>query len=322
MTGPMSRPGDQRVCAVVVTYNRKEMMTRCVDAVLAQSRRVERILIVDNASTDGTGQLLSERYRNNARVEHVQLTENGGGAAGFHEGFERALAYQPDWIWAMDDDGLPDGRCLENLLAAPAPAGQFRGPLVLSREEMEDSANGELAFPGGVERPQGNIPLRTRGDVAAHAKDGVLTGYASVFNGVLIHRRAVERIGLPNKNFFIWGDEFDYIYRAKGMGIPVTTVVNALYWHPRDRATRATIRIGWLTYEVPRADGELRNYLLIRNHAYLAHRYRGFLSWVRHTIKYMAYHIQHRGCFNPWQVLRYSFEGLRGTWGGHRKFIG
>jgi rhamnopyranosyl-N-acetylglucosaminyl-diphospho-decaprenol beta-1,3/1,4-galactofuranosyltransferase len=309
------------VCAVVVTYNRKDLVVGCIDALLAQSQPVARLLIVDNASTDGTGELLAERYGHDPRVEHIRLSENGGGAAGFHEGFKRALTFQPDWIWAMDDDGLPDRECLERLLRAGPSAGEFRGPLVLAREQMDDPTNDELAFPSGLETPEGVVPLRTRGDIAARAEAGVLTGYASVFNGVLISRSAVERIGLPNRNFFIWGDEFDYIYRAKGQGIATTTVLDAIYWHPRDRATRATVRLGWLTYDVPRAEGELRNYLLIRNHAYLAHRYRGFVSWVRHTIKYIAYHQQHRGCFTWHQVIRYSLQGLRGSWSGHQRFL-
>ena len=311
-----------RVAAVIVTYNRKELLAACLNAVLGQSYAVDRVLVVDNASTDGTGVLLRERgYLVRPQVEHLLLTENGGGAAGFHEGFKRALAYHPDWIWAMDDDGLPHHECLDRLLSADASAGAFRGPVVLSRDRIAEAGNDELAFPGGLETPNGIVPLRTRGDVAAHAQNGVLTGYASVFNGVLFARSAVERMGLPKREFFIWGDEFDYIYRANRLGIAATTVLDALYWHPADRATRATIHLGWLTYDVPRAEGELRNYLLIRNHAYLAHRYRGFASWVRHTIKYIAYHRQHRGCFNAWQVFQFSLEGLSAKWGGHHRFL-
>ena len=306
-------PDGQKVCAVVVTYNRKELLRGCVEGLLAQSYRVHGILVIDNASTDGTGEFLRLHGLDASRgVEHVRLAENGGGAAGFHEGFKRALARQPDWIWAMDDDGLADPACLEHLLAAPSSAGPFRGPLVLARERMDDPANDTLAFAGGAETANGVVPLRTRSDLEALAAGGVVSGYACVFNGVLIRRDAADRIGLPDKKFFIWGDEWDYIFRAREAGVPITTVVSAVYWHPRDRTERAKIRFAGTEYEVPRADSAHRNYLLIRNHAYLAYRYRGLIAWLRHTLKYILYHRGPAGCFSWREVVRYSLEGRSG----------
>lgn len=307
----------QRVCAVVVTYNRKDLLRGCLDALLAQSYPVDRILVIDNASTDGTGEFLRlGGYDASRSIEHVRLAENGGGAAGFHAGFKRALEHKVDWMWAMDDDGVADPACLERLLEAPASAGLFRGPTVLAREQMDDPANDTLAFEGGAETAAGVVSLRTRTGLQSLAIDGVVTGYACVFNGVLIRRDAAERIGLPDKRFFIWGDEWDYVFRAREAGIPITTVVSAVYWHPRDRTLRAKIRFAGTEYEVPRAESAHRNYLLIRNHGYLAYRYRGIVAWLRHTLKYVVYHQQAAGCFSSREVLRYSLEGLRGRFSG------
>ncbi len=307
----MTRP--ENVCAVVVTYNRKEMLVGFLDAVLRQTHPVERILVIDNASTDGTGESLAEGgYLGNAFIEYVALSENGGGAGGFYEGFKRALAGKPDWIWAMDDDGLPHPDAVKHLLEAPAAAGQFRSPLVLSREQMEDPQNDCLAFFGAVEVGKKPVAVRTLADLKANSRDGLVKGYGWPFNGVLIHREAAERIGLPNPNFFIWGDEWDYYLRARKLGIHVTTVLRALYWHPMDRTLRIRIRVAGMNYEVPYGADRFRNYLLIRNYAYLAIRYRGFVPWVRHTFKYLLFHRTERGCFRSWQVLRFSLAGLVG----------
>ena len=312
---------DQRICGVVVTYNRKEVLRGCLDALLAQTHPVDRIIVVDNASTDGTGEFLATHgYDLSRHIEHLLLPENVGGAGGFHAGFERALTLQPEWIWAMDDDGLAHSECLQRLLDAPAAAGPFRGPTVLVREQMDDPGNDKLAFEGGAVTPHGVLPLRTRGDLEALAVDGVVTGYACVFNGVLIRRDAAQRIGLPDKKFFIWGDEWDYVFRAREAGIPLTTIIAALYWHPRDRTQRATIRFAGTEYDVPRADSPQRNYLLIRNHGYLAYRYRGFLAWLRHTVKYVLYHRTAAGCFSWHHVIGYSLEGLRGRFSGSGTF--
>jgi rhamnopyranosyl-N-acetylglucosaminyl-diphospho-decaprenol beta-1,3/1,4-galactofuranosyltransferase len=310
-----------RVYAVVVTYNRKEILAGCLDALLAQSYPVERILVTDNASTDGTREYLTERgYLAQAVISYICLPENRGGAGGFHEGFKHAMAENAEWVWAMDDDGLAHRETLEHLLRAPEAAGAFRGPVVLTREEIDDPQNDQLAFPGGVERRGKVVPLRTRREIEALAQDGVLRGYASVFNGVLIKREAIQQLGLPDPRFFIWGDEWDYFLRAREAGIEPTTVTRALYWHPLDRAPRTTIRLGPLSYDVPHGRDRLRNYLMIRNHAYLARRYRGWIAWIRHTIKYLLYHRTPAGCFTPSQVLRYSWEGMTGRFAGRGDF--
>ncbi|MFX5615039.1 glycosyltransferase, partial [Acinetobacter baumannii] len=76
----------------------------CLQSVLSQTRAPDHVLVVDNASTDGTGEMLKEEF---PEVEVLRLPENQGGAGGFHEGIKRAYEAGYDWIWLMDDDGLP-----------------------------------------------------------------------------------------------------------------------------------------------------------------------------------------------------------------------
>src|SRR3954447_6575625 len=85
------------VCAVVVTYNRRDLLVRCLDHLERQSRPPERILVVDNASTDGTAELLAAR----TGVEVMRLLRNLGGAGGFERGLERAHADGYEWIWLL-----------------------------------------------------------------------------------------------------------------------------------------------------------------------------------------------------------------------------
>jgi hypothetical protein len=69
------------VAAALVTYNRKDLLVEAIDAVFAQTHPVERLFVVDNASTDGTGGLPVLR---DARVTYVRLPDNRGGAAASH----------------------------------------------------------------------------------------------------------------------------------------------------------------------------------------------------------------------------------------------
>jgi GT2 family glycosyltransferase len=112
----------QRVCAVIVTHNRKELLRECIAAVQAQTERLARILVLDNASTDGTDAMLRDEFAgaDADSIEIVRLPENIGGAGGFREGLKRAADGGYDWIWLMDDDTIAAPTALERLLAAHA----------------------------------------------------------------------------------------------------------------------------------------------------------------------------------------------------------
>ena len=304
------------VCAVIVTYNRKELLRECLQALLEQTQPVHRILVVDNVSTDGTVEMLeadfsADRHR---QITIIRLPANVGGAGGFHEGFRRAFETGSEWVWAMDDDGLPESSALERLLAADA-AGLFRAPLVLARE---DPAEKRLAFPGRADG--GSKTLNTRTDVENASRDGLAPGYVAPFNGVLVHRSVIERVGFPRAEFFLWGDEWDYVFRARKLGITPTTVLDALFRHPESRTNFEWLKVGPFRWRVPTAPDAFRSYLLIRNYAYLAMRHRGFIHWVRHTIKYFLFHMRRPELVGPIQAFRYSTEGLRGNLRDARSF--
>ncbi|NUS50267.1 MAG: glycosyltransferase, partial [Nocardioidaceae bacterium] len=103
------------VVAVVVTWNRWELLQECLAALAAQTHRLAAVVVVDNASTDGTGDLLA---REHADLDVVTLTENTGGAGGFAAGIERALTHEPDLVWLLDDDTVPTETAAGGLTAA------------------------------------------------------------------------------------------------------------------------------------------------------------------------------------------------------------
>src|SRR4028119_143552 len=97
----------ETVAAVVVTYNRKQLLLECIDALLSQTRSLDKIILIDNACTDGTPEILREKgYLDNAYIDYMRLPENIGGAGGFHEGIKRGYEVGYDWLWLMDDDTI------------------------------------------------------------------------------------------------------------------------------------------------------------------------------------------------------------------------
>ncbi len=115
---PAASPGIGGVVAVVVTWNRRELLTRCLDAVLGQTHRPSRVVIVDNASDDGTAALLADLYAALPGVQIVRTIENIGGAGGFALGLEFALGGAGDTAWLLDDDTVPTAGALQALVGA------------------------------------------------------------------------------------------------------------------------------------------------------------------------------------------------------------
>jgi len=192
-----------RVCAVVVTYNRRVLLEECLNALRRQTRPLERIIVIDNASTDGTTQLIREHHGD---VELATLEYNAGGAGGFHDGLRRGYVAGFDWIWLMDDDTIPAPDALEALLAAPARLGSGQPPALLASK---------VVWSDGRLHPM-NWPTfeRERVDaVLSGCERGLMPLRSTTFVSLLIHRDMVARYGLPLKRYFLWSDDIEYTAR-------------------------------------------------------------------------------------------------------------
>lgn len=212
---------DETVCAVIVTYNRKGLLRECLSAVLSQTRCPDHVLVVDNASTDGTSEMLKEEF---SQVEILRLPENQGGAGGFHEGMKRAYEAGYDWIWLMDDDTIPDKKALVELeLAAQALEEKVKQPFILaSKVEWTDGALHPMNI-ANVKTNDYDLLIRT-------IELSFLSIRSASFVSLLIHCQAVASYGLPIKEYFIWNDDVEYTARILkselGVLVPASRVVH------------------------------------------------------------------------------------------------
>jgi GT2 family glycosyltransferase len=188
-----------RVCAVVVTYNRRDLLRECLVSLQAQTHVPDTILVVNNASTDGTAQMLSAEF---AQLEVLTLAENVGGAGGFHAGMKWAYEQGYDWLWLMDDDGRAAPDCLEKLLAHARPNSVM--------VPVQQDSSGRLY---GINEWRNNL-FEVTGRIVA-GKQPVSGNFTFAFVGPLIARTVVEKVGLPNKDFFIWFDDHEYALRIQ-----------------------------------------------------------------------------------------------------------
>lgn len=216
--------GQPEVAAVVVTYNRLELLERVLDALESQTYPVGRVYVIDNASTDGTSEYLaSRRWKRPASV--ITARVNTGGAGGFTRGIEAAAAGGADMFWLMDDDTLPHPDALEKLVEAYARSTGMRGKapsFACSQVLWSDGSLCEM-----------NNPEPTWDWSRPLAAGGTWLDVQSCsFVSCLVSREAVRSVGLPYREYFIWYDDAEYTLRlskwSPGVFVPESRVTHLL----------------------------------------------------------------------------------------------
>ena len=215
--------GRERVAVVVVTYNRADLLVGMLAGLAAQTRLPDAVIVVDNASTDHTKQVLDAA--GNAGLVRLHMTDNLGGAGGFHAGVEAAHQQGFDRIWLMDDDVVPAPDCLAVLLAHDehclmAVREDSRGRLVEKAATRFDLRN-PLAI-----RPKTAMVESSYGERSAMPELVELENVA--FEGFLVRREVIDAIGLPDPSYFIFYDDVDFAVRARRAGFRIWAVRDAV----------------------------------------------------------------------------------------------
>ncbi len=212
----------ENIVAVVVTYNRKQLLAECIAALRQQSLPVDKIMIVDNASTDHTQEYLSEQGipLAGSNLIYLRLATNIGGAGGFHEGLRQAMALGSEWIWVMDDDSIPACDALATLLNKQSEFTAVKPYLLASKVLWTDQTLHSMNIPSlKIDEPE----------LAFYAaRHGALSIRSTSFVSMLIHRSLVEKYGYPIKDYFIWNDDYEYSARILrhefGIAVPDSLV--------------------------------------------------------------------------------------------------
>lgn len=200
-----------KVIAVVVTHNRRQQLSECIDALRRQTRKVDAIFVVNNGSTDDTEEWL--------RLQHdldFVTQGNTGGAGGFARAIQTGYVRGYHWIWCMDDDGLPKEDALENLLAAETNELRLLNCAVIDKNDQES-----FVWKTGRHKKISEVNANE------------ISGVGHPFNGTLINHRIIARVGVPRQHLFLWGDETEYYYRiTRKNKIPVATITKSIHYHP------------------------------------------------------------------------------------------
>ena len=254
---------ERSVAAVVVTYNRLPLLKQCVDCLRAQTTTCE-ILIVNNASTDGTEEWLAVQTGLLSR----NTGSNLGGAGGFNYGMRWAAEDGFDYVWVMDDDTLPKPDALEKLLEA---------------DEILKGDYGWLSstalWTDGSECKMNRQKLKkSYYDYSPLLKYGLVQAEQATFVSLFLRRETILRVGLPIKEFFIWGDDIEFTRRiAVRAGMPCFLVGGSQVIHAMKNNEGSNIAL-----DDPVRIG--RYFYAFRNEAYL-YRQEGMKEWLFYFAK-------------------------------------
>lgn len=286
--------------AVVVTFNRRNLLKRCLEHLRRQTVRLDSIIVVNNGSTDGTADWLDSQT--DLKVIHQ---DNVGGSGGFYRGIQQAYDDGYDWIWCMDDDVYPEPDCLEQLLKQDdektgmlCPLKMQEGKVFIAERKQFILSNPFKSFRTGY------LSTKDVQDVDFVYIEGIS------FEGPLIKYDVVKRIGFPNKDLFLLYDDSDYSYRTVLAGYQIKLVTKAILnkelFYSNDDKSTIIQKNKW------------KLYYHIRNTTYFYRKY-GKNSWVRVIrplrvlLQYTTYALKNIP-FNR----KYNFKDLILFWDAYR----
>ncbi|MBX3044653.1 MAG: glycosyltransferase [Candidatus Kapabacteria bacterium] len=205
------------ISAAIVTYNRLDFLKKLIIALNNQSRKPDRIIVVNNSSTDGTSEFLET-----CDGIEVITQPNWGSSGGQFTSAKYCYETGSEWIWLMDDDVIPRTDALKNLLAA-IDENRIHVPLRLNPDgKVNQGDTLELNYSN----PFKSIWKRIID--AEIPTERIIPAEGITFEGPLFHRNLITDIGLPEFGFFIYADDTDFFSRAVKKGYKSFIISNAV----------------------------------------------------------------------------------------------
>ncbi|MFQ5873295.1 MAG: glycosyltransferase [Dehalococcoidia bacterium] len=288
--GTASRP--VKIAAVVLTFNRRELLWQVLESVMGQTRPVDEIIVVDNASTDGTPSMLREHF---PQVTYLLMVENLGPAGGRAAGMKAAYERGHGWIWLCDDDILPERTSLERCLESALKLKESRVGIISPRCDYTGYASSGV----GYWRAR-FVPASQSQTTCSYEVDLV------TFSGALLSRDGVAAVGYPRPNYFNSWEDLEYCIRLRAAGYRIFVLPRVLMHHLADHGGRSLPP--W------------RGYYQTRNHLAMALEHRSIREifwWAVRQVKFVVATVLYLDSKAERIRLRAlgSWHGLRGKMG-------
>lgn len=244
------------VAAIVLCHNGVQLTLNCLDSLIAQDYPFLDLILVDNASEDGTAQTVSAKY---PRTHVIAVNDNLGYASGNNLGIQAARDRGCDLFFLVNNDTLLANDCVSTLVKVIETNQEVGaiGPMVhtFDNQGQISSAGGKIDWRyasainvGAGELDRDQYPERT----------------VDFINGcgLMVTRRAIERAGMLDSKYFMYWEETDWCMRIHQAGLKVLFEPKALMYH------KATL--------VDNAQSPTTIYYLTRNRLLFFSRYAAF----------------------------------------------
>jgi len=220
------------IASVTVAYNDAEVLPRQIDSLLRQTRPLEEVVVVDNASSDGTSALLAERYPG---VTVLGMAENlgWGGAMGVGLTYA-AIEKRHDWVLMLDADSVPDSDFLEAFvqgiesLQSKNPDVGMAAPLCVHRQT--GTCYPPLFWRNGYVKPPAEL-----------LQQPIWFADLVMGSGCMVRRDLVGKIGVPRADFFVCFPDYEYCLRARGQGYRIAVITRCRLAHEVGKARKVRL---------------------------------------------------------------------------------
>lgn len=240
-----------KICAVVPTFNRKALLEVCLESLVKQTKPIDEIIVVDNASIDSTENLIKEKF---PFVTYLRLSENTGSAGGYSEGMKLAYQKGHDWIWLMDNDATPLPDALEILVSSKFIQDNTLSVLccaVYNSDGSIDKGHRTLFNKKNLSKIEIN---------SVNYEQSYFKVDLASYTGLLVSRKVISKIAFPHKELFVQWDDYDFSLRLIKTGGEILVIPSSKLIH--DAATSDKVPI--------------RQYYTIRNKIYVCKKHFGF----------------------------------------------
>jgi GT2 family glycosyltransferase len=299
------------IAAVFATMSRSATALACVQALAAQTRPPELVVVADNVSTDETVAELGRLQELPFRLIVHRLDENRGNAGGVQEAMDLAFAEGVDAVWILDDDSWPRPEALEALNIEPWD------PMVVRHSLQIDPKTGKFTWPLQIAENDHQWSMIDSIDALS---DSNFTRSRIIWTGALVSREVRQRVGPVNGDLFIRGEDEDYPLRIEQAGFTQAAARHSILDHPGPSDI-----IHWkcfgkhLFFEPALADWKL--YYKIRNMVWLKKRQRGALHAFAMGMAYLVATAKIDGLHRVPLAMEAAIDGWRSRLGKWRRHV-